>query len=107
MRFRTLLGAVGMFLVASETAVFAADGAAVYKASCAKCHGDDGRADTTVGKTLKVPALAGDAKVAEASQADVVKRIKENPKHSSFSGKLSAEDVDAVAAYVKTLGGAK
>ncbi len=107
MVFRVVVAAAALLVVTGTTAGLAADGAAVYKLNCAKCHGDDGHADTPVGKAMKVPALAGDAKVAAAAPADVVKRIKENPKHGAFSGKLGAEDLDAVATYVKELAGGK
>ena len=49
----------------------AADGAALFKQNCASCHGATGQADTPASKALKVPALAGDAKVAGMSDADV------------------------------------
>ena len=57
---RSLIGIAALLLVASSAAV-AADGAAVFKAQCAKCHGDTGNSDTTIGKAMKVPPLAGDA----------------------------------------------
>lgn len=92
---------VGALLLA--TAAWAADGAAVYKANCAKCHGDTGRSDTAAGKAMKVPALAGDANVAKMSEADVAARIKTNEKHKAFIKSLSDDDVAATAAYVKQL----
>jgi mono/diheme cytochrome c family protein len=106
MMVRSFVGAALLVLGGTMTAL-GADGAAVYGANCAKCHGSTGQADTPVAKAMKVPPLAGDAKVTEASQADVVKRIKENPKHAAFIGKLTAEDLDAVAAHVKGLAAKK
>jgi len=103
---RTILG-MALLLVGTVTAASAADGAAVYAANCAKCHGDTGHADTPVGKALKAPALAGDAKVAATTTDDLVKLIKENPKHASFASKLSADDLAAAAAHVKQLAGGK
>ena len=85
----------------------AEDGAAVYKAQCAKCHGETGESDTPAGKTLKVPALKGDAKVAAMSVADLVKTTKANQKHKSFVGKLTDEQLDAAATQVKQIAGAK
>src|SRR4030095_14685244 len=67
----------------------AEDGAAVFKAQCAKCHGEAGESDTPAGKTLKVPKLKGDAKVAGMSLEDIVKSVKGNEKHKSFATKLS------------------
>jgi mono/diheme cytochrome c family protein len=85
----------------------AADGAAIFKANCATCHGATGHADTPAGKSLKVPPLAGDAKVAAMSDADAIAAIKANAKHAAVLKKLSDADVTAVAGYVKGLAAAK
>ena len=85
----------------------AEDGAAVFKANCAKCHGDSGNSDTSAGKTLKVPKLKGDAKIAGMSDADIVALVKGNSKHKSFITKLSDEQVGAAAGHVKQLAGGK
>jgi mono/diheme cytochrome c family protein len=101
---RSLVGVAALVLITSSVA-WAADGAAVYKAQCAKCHGDTGNADTTVGKAMKVPALAGDANIQKMSESDVAARISGNAKHPPTVKSLSADDVNAVAAYVKQLAG--
>ena len=85
----------------------AADGAAVYKANCAKCHGETGMADTPAGKALKAPAFPGDAKVSGMAVPDLVTRIKENKKHEGFVKKMSDDDVTAAAGFVKDLAGKK
>jgi mono/diheme cytochrome c family protein len=85
----------------------AADGAALFKQNCASCHGATGNADTPAAKALKVPALAGDAKVAGMSDADVTAAIKANAKHAAVLKKLSDSDVAAVATYVKGLAAGK
>ena len=105
MRFAISLTAA--LAVAAATTTFAADGAAIFKANCATCHGETGKADTPAGKAMKVPALAGDAKVAGMSDADVVAAIKANPKHASIVKKLKDDDLAAVAAYVKGVAGGK
>lgn len=107
MTIRTVLGTAALVFVAGVTTADAADGAAVYSANCAKCHGDTGHADTPVGKALKAPAFVGDAKVAASAQGDLVNLIKQNPKHASFIGKLSADDLAAAAGQVKLLAGGK
>ena len=105
MVFRSVLAVgVGVLLVAGAECS-AADGAAVYKEQCAKCHGDSGHSDTTMGKAMKVPALAGDANVQKMSDADVAQRIKGNAKHPPTVKGLSAEDIGAAATYAKTLAG--
>ncbi len=99
---RSLIGTASLLLLVGSVA-FAADGAAIYKAQCAKCHGDTGKADTGVAKAMKVPALAGDANLQKMSEADVAARIKGNAKHPPAIKGLSDEDMKAVAAYVKQL----
>ena len=107
MRITTLAIAVAGLSLAVPTVGRAIDGALVYQTRCAKCHGDTGKADTPIAKPLKVPALAGDQKIAATAPAEIAKMIKENPKHATFVSKLSTEDLDAVAAYVKGLAAAK
>jgi mono/diheme cytochrome c family protein len=81
----------------------AADGAALFKQNCASCHGATGQADTPASKALKVPPLAGDAKIAGLSEADVGAKIRSNPKHAAVLKKLSDADVQALAVFVKGL----
>ena len=99
--------AVAALLLA--TPALAADGAQVFKTHCAKCHGETGKADTPAGKALKVPVLAGDAKIAGASVADVVKSIKGIEMHgkSGVLKGLSDADIEAAAGQAKTLAGGK
>ena len=76
---------------------FAADGAAVYKAKCAACHGPEGQGK--VGPAVKGSSLSADqitdllTKGADAKKA---------PHKKAVAG-LSADDAKAVAEYVKTL----
>ena len=79
----------------------AADGAALFKQNCAGCHGATGHADTPAGKSLKVPALAGDAKVAGMSDADVVAAIKAAKPHASV--KASDDDLKAIGKWIQSL----
>jgi mono/diheme cytochrome c family protein len=92
-----------LLLAVCAPTTFAAEAAQIYKERCAKCHGDTGKADTPVAKTLKTPPLAGDAKVAGMAEADLVKAITANPKHAAFMKAVSEADVAAVAPYVKQL----
>ena len=52
---------------------------------------------------MKAPALAGDAKVAGMSDADVAAAIKANPRPARDPKKLKDDDIAAVAGYVKGL----
>ena len=102
MRLSLLIAAL---VLVTASAASAADGAAIYKAQCAKCHGDSGKSDTAVGKAMKVPTLAGDANVQKMSDADIAARITGNAKHPAGIKGLSGDDLTAVAAYVKQLAG--
>jgi mono/diheme cytochrome c family protein len=90
---------VALFIVglASSMALAAEDGAALYKAKCAMCHGPDG-----AGKSG--PALKGTSLTA-AQIADVVEKGaagKKVPHTKGITG-VTADQAKAVADYVKTL----
>jgi mono/diheme cytochrome c family protein len=87
--------------------ICADDGAAVFKEQCAKCHGETGDSDTPPGKSLKVPPLKGNAKIAGMPLADIVKAVNENEKHKAVVKKLSAEQLNAAAATAQQLAGGK
>jgi mono/diheme cytochrome c family protein len=98
MQFRNLLV---LFLVIAMSATlalpaFAQDGGATYKAKCAACHGPEGQ-----GKVG--PKLAGTALTADQISDLLTKGndAKKPPHKKPVS--LSADEVKAVAAFVKTL----
>ena len=100
--------AVSLF-AASAASLHAADAKALWDANCAQCHGKSGAADTKMGKTLnakdltdpKVQAAFTDAKATES----IKEGVKENGKTTmkAFGGKLSADEIKALVAYVRTL----
>ena len=96
----------GSILCAASLA-FASDGKAVFDTNCAKCHGPDGKGATNMGKKAGAPDLT-DAKVqATLTDAKITKSIKEGvvvgdkTKMKAFPD-LSADDVAALVAYVKS-----
>jgi mono/diheme cytochrome c family protein len=106
MKLNALVTALLVFLAAGSGVARAADGAAVYKGQCAKCHGDNGRADSPAAKAMKAPALAGNASIVAAADADLVKKIRENKKHATLKS-LSDDDLAAAVAFVKGLASGK
>lgn len=83
--------------------LFAADGAAIYKAKCASCHGATGAGDTGMGKNLKLRAL-GSADVQKSSDADLTKVISDGKgKMPAYKSKLSADEIKAVVTFIRTL----
>jgi mono/diheme cytochrome c family protein len=81
------------------------DGAAIFQARCARCHGESGKTDTAGARALKVSPLANDAKLARLAPPDIVKAITSNAKHQSLGAVADLDDTElgAVAIYVKEL----
>lgn len=98
----TGLGVMG-FGVAPASA---ADGTALYEASCAKCHGGDGRADTTMGKAMKAAPLVDPKWAAEDSTDALIAAFRDNPKHKSVK-KVSDDELRAIAAHIRSLASAE
>ena len=83
--------------------VFAADGAAIYKAKCAMCHGPDGAGQTPMGKNMKLRDLRS-ADVQKQTDAELVKWIADGKgKMPAYKGKLSADEINALVAFIRTL----
>jgi cytochrome c6 len=90
-------------LALANSAFAAADGAAVFKAKCAMCHGADGSASTGMGKSLGLKPLSS-PEVQKMSDADLTGLVTNGKgKMPAYKGKLSDEEISAVVKYVKTL----
>jgi len=76
---------------------FAADGAAVYKAKCAACHGPEGQGK--VGPAVKGTSMTPDQITDLVAKGNDAKKA---PHKKAVAG-VSAEDAKAAADYVKTL----
>jgi cytochrome c6 len=104
---RLLTGSLIVALVVLGTGfVFAAeDGKALYESKCALCHGKDGVAKPAAkgSKNFNDPAFQS------ATSAEAVAKMIEDGKNKmpAFKSKLTPEQIQAVAAHVKTLGPAK
>ena len=87
----------------SSPAASADDGAVLYDANCAKCHGADGRGDTPVGRAMKAASLADPKWAAEDSAEAVVSAFRANPKHKAVASKVSDDDLRAIAVHLRKL----
>jgi cytochrome c6 len=87
----------------ASTAFAAADGAAIFKAKCAMCHGADGSASTGMGKSMGLKPL-GSPEVQKMSDADMTALVTDGKgKMPAAKGKLTDDEISAVVKYVKTL----
>jgi mono/diheme cytochrome c family protein len=78
--------------------VLAADGAALYATNCRRCHGAEGKSDTSMGARLEIPPVAGQK---AASVVEVVKAG--GRRHQRSADNLSDEELVAISALVEGL----
>ncbi len=96
---RLAVVAVVLAMLALPLASFAADQAAdLFKSKCAMCHGPDGKGKMAGTKDL------GSAEVQKASDADLTATITKGkpPKMPAYDGKLTADQIKSLVAYVRT-----
>lgn len=87
--------AIALFILIPNLSWAAEDGAALYKAKCAACHGADG-----AGKpAAKIPALKSD-EVKKKSADDITSFLGSNPKHAGVAKALNPDQTKAVVDYV-------
>jgi cytochrome c6 len=75
-------------------------GAAVFAATCARCHGSDGRAATAKGKAVGATDLTSNSwKPDTARDTRIVRGGKEEM--PAFKGKLKPAEIEAVVEYIR------
>ena len=102
---------VAVFVAAVSCAMAAPDGSAIYMEKCKKCHGENGegnpKATEKLCKGVELEKLKL-APIAEKSDEEVRKLIAEGKdKMPAYAEKLTAEEIDAVLAFCRTLAPAK
>lgn len=89
-----MLGLTSVFSLA------AADGASLYKAKCAGCHGAGGEGKPA----MKAPALKGTSLEADQITAHLTKgESTSKPPHNKGMSGMTDEQAKAIAEYVKSL----
>jgi mono/diheme cytochrome c family protein len=78
------------------------NGKPIFEAKCKSCHGIDGKGDTTIGKKVDIPSLSKTS-LSKSKIVSVVESGVPDTKMKAYKDKLSKEEIDAVAAYVKKL----
>jgi cytochrome c553 len=94
-------------LVATAISAGAAEAKENWEKHCQKCHGADGKGQTTMGKKLKVRDYT-DAKVQESfKDEEAIKITKEGKKEGdktlmkAYSPELSDDEIKALVAYIR------
>ena len=90
--------AVALFILIPNLSWAADDGAALYKAKCAACHG----ADAAGKPAAKIPSLVSDD-AKKMSDADLEKAVMEKPKHAGVVKSLTPDQVKMVVSYIRSL----
>src|SRR5262249_4547606 len=89
--------AVALFILIPSLS-WADDGATIYKAKCAACHG----ADAAGKPAAKVPSLVSDD-AKKSSDADLEKAFTEKPKHAGVAKALTPDQVKMLVSYIRSI----
>ena len=80
------------------------EGDAIFQELCVSCHGNDGRADTEMGKSVKAADLTS-SEVQQQSDAELARVLRTGQRQMpAFGDKLSDDEIKAVIGYVRHLG---
>jgi mono/diheme cytochrome c family protein len=90
--------AAALFILIPNLSWAAEDGAGLYKAKCAMCHG----ADAAGKPAAKIPSLLSDG-VKAKSDDDFAKTITETAKHPGSVKSLTPDQAKAVVTYIRSL----
>ncbi|MDX2186530.1 MAG: cytochrome c [Opitutaceae bacterium] len=108
MNKRHLLSSASLLFLLSTAGIQAASVTENWENHCAKCHGADGKAQTKIGKKLKIRDYTDPAVQAKMTDEEIIKGIEEGYKDESgkermkpFKGELSPEEIKELAAHVR------
>lgn len=106
-RSRILALAAVSLALASPAATRAEDAAKIYGKTCALCHGPEGKPNETFAK-MGVRSFKDQEWQKATSDAQIEKSIREGKKGTlmaSFEKQLSADEIKALVAHIRKLGG--
>jgi mono/diheme cytochrome c family protein len=89
-----------------EVAGGKADGPAVFREACSRCHGESGAPSAALRAQLGVKDLTGAEVQARLSDEDIREQIRsgsENKRMPGFGSTLSDAQLDALVAHVRAL----
>jgi len=96
--------AFGFLIAASPARAQAPDGKALYEKNCKMCHGADGNPPAAMQKMMPTLTAISASFMAARSDDSVVKVLTSGTaKMKPYKDKLSAEEMMAVAKYVREL----
>ena len=100
---RKITIAITILTLVTPLSMFASDGAALYKAKCAACHGPDGSGQTAMGKSMKLRDLRSPEvqKQTDKELYDVTADGK--GKMPAYKTKLTEADINALVAHMRAL----
>lgn len=87
--------------IAVTPALFAADGAAVYKAKCATCHGADGKGQTPMGQKMNLRDLGSPDVQKQTDKQLYDWTALGKGKMPAYKDKLSDEEIKALVAHMR------
>ena len=93
-----LVASAAMLLTAAEP-----NGSAIFKEHCTNCHGDDGKGKAAIG----TPDFSAAETQNSITDEQIVMTITDGRKGTimpAWKGTLTAEEIAAVASYVRSLG---
>jgi len=88
--------------IALAPAIFAANGAAIYKAKCATCHGADGKGQSPMGKKMNLRDLGSPDVQKQTDKQLYDWTAAGKGKMPAYKDKLSDEEIKALVTYMRT-----
>jgi len=100
---RKITIAITILTLITPLSMFASDGAALYKAKCAACHGPDGSGQTAMGKSMKLRDLRS-ADVQKQTDKELYDWTADGKgKMPAYKTKLTEADINALVAHMRAL----